>query len=498
MSGYEIDKLVQKTRRKANEIGADTNLDEDIAESELLYTKLNGGTYCMKIGSQRIDHSQYIKALAKDLKGNHRLSLAEVYNHDNFNMFLDIDHKVWEIPTRSEFVMQQKKYKAPFLYTEQFILDMTKEAMHCIARTCLNPNDIVAYVTTTTDEDGNFQVFEQDKMVCPFCNAEMGSRQAVEKCRECRAVFKFDPTIKRYYAGGSTAECAKKAPETAIPYKRKKYHLGFHIRFKNMRVSCETPTVRWLVSFFKKHLRSWAHETSKYQLPKHFFEDSIDESPYGKGKSLRVVMTGKFDKCFSCRGKGEIHSSRCTNCNNGRKFVDKKYHLLAKCVFVLKNTPHLDALSKHTFKDLQRLREKMMKKPENSKPKRVSSDSESNESDTESDDDDEPDWNRLHQLSWEDRTKYFSRLSEEEREQYNDLKECEGSLRAEALVPTFQPLSKQLLKPTHRSDIREVLYLTSIRLVNANVKIIEVDEFNNTYILPTYEHPEDSNVRKQL
>ena len=341
--------------------------DGDITKKKLIYNSMAGGTYHLQYKNSDTTTSltidKYHDAISKDLAQHRKLSLSEVYLRKEdpdalFSYFLDIDHKFIDTACNSvhktyhEYYQRllkkgfnptqqidKNQFKIPkdecirFPMTEEFILDISKEAINAINLMLTNTQNLVVHLTTTMDKEG-FKPFQEKIDVCPWCLNEIHIKHA---CSKCNAKFnrnkEYIPATSRYQ---SLMNVSKDVWCNFKSFQRTKYSFGFHLRFSNLKVNLDQAFT--ITHAIKDHFRKYEKVQKKYDFPNSFLTDLIDMSVYGVHKGLRVIHTLKCKDCINCKllsKKRSIASmssaSRnrvCFDCRRGKLFVIKPYRLL--------------------------------------------------------------------------------------------------------------------------------------------------------------------------
>ena len=471
-----IDRLVKRAVRNSQPSDMETSgiLASDYShESTVLWNSMSNGQYFLHNNGCHISHEDFIKALARDLAQGNALSLSENYDPKCFIFFLDIDWKVIGPPqSKCKYVLDNESSQNTFMYEDGFVEQVTEQCMKCLAFTTTNTQDVKAIVTTKTDQDGCFSVYTETRRVCPFCNNELSTPSLRQVCRKCKATFVMNSSMScvRYVQGTCELECHHDAPPDCIPYNRQFYSLGFHIRFHGLKTDVQM--ARILAGFMRTYLTKWlTTEQSFFLAPSTFFEEAIDFSCYGKGKGLRVVKTMKTKRCPECNNK----IRDCPVCGGRKLILNKAYDIFGICVFKMDNSFVDD-----TVKTIKTMRNEILKKKSTQHNKFVptarthaageddSDDLDLSESDMESDMDDD------------------NVLSNKDKTTLRNLELGLANVRVGQWIPKWQNLRSEgkmhpHLKPRTQKQYRDVLRLTSIRMVPPNAVFPRLDP---SYPLP--------------
>jgi hypothetical protein len=336
MSMSAVDRLVHKHRQQMQR--NNRVYGESQPDSDCLWNSMVNGRYFLKVAGRSIPVSSYFKALAKDLSQGRRYALSECYDSTRFTFFLDIDWKVWDAPRNSPWAtrMERNATEGSFQYSGAFIKAVAEQAMKCLAFTTTNTQNVVCIVTTTTDSDGDFQMFKDMRRVCPFCCKPMAQIMDFEVCSKCSAEFETRDGCHYYRQNTSTSFLAERAPTTAVPYRRCQFQMGFHLRFQGLVV--DISDANKLAVVMRTFLTNWQHKQHDFSdVPREFFQDSVDFC-YKEGGGLRVVQTVKARKCDACKS----NNPDCTLCGGRKTFINKIYKVMAVCKFDVQDQPDPD------------------------------------------------------------------------------------------------------------------------------------------------------------
>jgi hypothetical protein len=264
------------------------------------YSTLNGRTLPLKTMLEWLA-ADFSKKTDRDNRGR-RLCLTEVFPLNDFNFFIDLDMK--------EVTLDDGKL-------DEIVRCMIFTFVSCCAETSPNLSTIQVVVCTKVDEEGNLSCFEVETLACPCCKTgkvvDDTKTPNVQRCVQCKATWtgknKFftapQKALKAWHKSG--AACTN-----PVPVMRTSVKTAAHIRFHNARVNSQTASIlaeAIRVSCIEK-FPQWADRWSSF----------IDCAPYrstsSDTNSLRVLFTGKGDRCTKCRGASSSSSSSSSSCSS--------------------------------------------------------------------------------------------------------------------------------------------------------------------------------------